>query len=124
MSDELDDLVAALGPVKTAFEKLGIRYFVGGSVASSWHGATRSTMDVDLVAELSLEKVTKFIGLIGKDFYASEAAVRDAIERISYFNLIHNATSFKVDMFVNRNRPFDQDSFTRVEQGGIGGRVK
>ena len=124
MSDELDDLVAAVEPVKVAFEKLGVRFFVGGSVASSWHGATRSTMDIDLVAELSLENVAQFIGLVEQNFYASEAAIREAIERTSCFNLIHNATSFKIDIFVSRNRPFDQDSFARAEQGEIGGRFK
>ena len=124
MSDELDDLVAAVGPVKAAFEKLDVRYFVGGSVASSWHGATRSTMDIDLVAELSLDKVTQFVRLVDQDFYASEAAIREAVERTSCFNLIHNNTSFKVDIFVSRNRPFDQDSFARAEQGEIGGRIK
>jgi hypothetical protein len=41
-----DDLIDALEPVVRAFRELGIRYFIGGSIASSFHGATRSTMDV------------------------------------------------------------------------------
>ncbi len=49
---ESDDLLDALMPVVKALQTLKIRHYVGGSIASSFHGATRSTMDVDLVAEL------------------------------------------------------------------------
>ena len=48
MSD-VDDLVAALEPVAAALGRLGVGFYVGGSVASTYHGAIRSTMDVDLV---------------------------------------------------------------------------
>ena len=48
MSDE-DDLIAALGPVAAALWQLGVDFSIGGSVASTYHGAIRSTMDVDLI---------------------------------------------------------------------------
>jgi hypothetical protein len=35
------DLVAALLPVIEALDSLGVRYYVGGSVASSIHGVPR-----------------------------------------------------------------------------------
>ena len=41
-----DDFVKALQPIARAFTELQVPYFVGGSVASSFHGAMRSTMDV------------------------------------------------------------------------------
>ena len=47
---ELDDLVAALAPVVTAFQNLRIRHYIGGSVASSFHGAARSTIFDALLA--------------------------------------------------------------------------
>lgn len=63
MSD-YDDLVAALAPVSSALRKLGIRHYVSGSVASSFHGATRSTMDVDVVADLEyLKQSAESIGV-------------------------------------------------------------
>ncbi len=49
----MDDLVDALTPVVQAFRTLQIRHFVGGSVASSFHGASRTTMDVDVVCEMN-----------------------------------------------------------------------
>jgi len=105
--NEHDDLVAALLPVTTALKQLGVRFFVSGSVASSFHGATRSTMDVDLVAEITKEVVAEFIRCFGDDFYISESAVREAVDRKSCFNLIHLPTSFKVDIFISRQRAFD-----------------
>ena len=38
MSDE-DDLIAALRPVAAALWQLGVDFYIGGSVASTYHGA-------------------------------------------------------------------------------------
>ena len=119
MSD-YDDLVAALSPVSAALTKLGIRHYVGGSVASSFHGASRSTMDVDLVADMSAAHVSEFLRSFDQEFYLSEAAVREAIQRKSCFNLIHLPTSFKVDVFVSRQRPFDITAMNRATLEQLG----
>ena len=100
MSD-VDDLVAALEPVAAALGRLGVGFYVGGSVASTYHGAIRSTMDVDLVCELRPEQVAAFVAAFGPECYVSEPAVRDAVERRSCFNVIHLPTAFKVDVFVS-----------------------
>ena len=119
MSD-YDDLVAALKPVSAALTKLGIRHYVGGSVASSFHGASRSTMDVDIVADMTDSAVSEFLKCFDRDFYVSEAAIRDAIRRKSCFNLIHLPTSFKVDVFVSRQRPFDVSAMSRATVEHLG----
>jgi hypothetical protein len=115
-----DDLIDALAPVVEALQRLQVRHYVGGSIASSFHGATRSTMDVDLVAELSEEKITDFVNCFGGEFYLSEAAVREAVKRRSCFNLIHLPSSFKIDIFVSRERPFDDESMRRARLERLG----
>jgi hypothetical protein len=117
---ESDGLIDALVPVVEALQKLRIRHYVGGSIASSFHGATRSTMDVDLVAELSEEKISDFVSCFSDDYYLSAAAVRDAVKRRSCFNLIHLPSSFKVDIFISRNRPFDEESMNRATLEQLG----
>lgn len=112
--DELDDIVHAMAPVIAAFRKLGLRHFVGGSVASSFHGAVRSTMDVDIVAEIAERDANFLIANIGSDFYKSEQAIIRAIRGRSCFNLIHLPTSFKVDIFVSRQRPYDLEAMQRA----------
>lgn len=108
-----DDLVAALTPVVLVFNELGVRHYVGGSVASSFHGAVRSTMDVDIVCELRDEHVARFLGRLATDYYANEQTIREAISNRSCFNLIHFPTSFKVDIFLSRGRAFDNDCLER-----------
>ncbi len=109
-----DDLIAALTPVAAAFEQLQVRYYVGGSVASSFHGAMRSTRDVDLVCDIQSSQVDRFLSLIQPLYYASVSAINEAIARRSCFNLIHLPTSFKVDVFVRKNRPYDRIAFERT----------
>ena len=46
---------SGLVPLIDVFEKLGIRYYIGGSVASSAHGIARSTQDIDIIADLHLQ---------------------------------------------------------------------
>jgi len=38
--------------IAETFEALGIKYLVGGSLASSLHGIPRATQDVDIVADI------------------------------------------------------------------------
>jgi hypothetical protein len=118
---EADDLLQALEPVADALSSLGVRFYVGGSVASSYHGALRSTMDVDVVCELQESDASEFLRKLGGDYYVSEPAVRTAIQRKSCFNLIHLPTSFKVDVFISRGRPFDSKTVARAELGSLGG---
>ncbi len=115
-----DDLIDALEPVVQVFRDLGIRHFIGGSIASSFHGATRSTMDVDVVCDLTESQVVRFVSRFNADFYISQTAVENAVRNKSCFNWIHLPTAFKVDVFVSRGRPFDKDSMRRATQEKIG----
>lgn len=119
MSDG-DDLIAALTPVAEALRRLGVRHYVGGSVASTFHGAIRSTMDVDLICDLGPADVAAFVESFGEEFYISPVAVHDAVQRKSCFNLIHMPTSYKVDVFVSRGRPFDLMAMERATPQPLG----
>ena len=94
--------------VTQALEQIGIPYAVGGSLASSVHGVMRSTLDVDIVADMRLEHIQALVAALSKEFYADDEMMKDAIERHSSFNLIHYETAFKVDIFIRKLRAFDQ----------------
>jgi hypothetical protein len=85
-----------------ALERLGVPYFVGGSLASSVHGVARATLDADIIAGLEPEHAGRFAKELGPEFYADVDAITDAVIRRSSFNVIHIATAFKVDVFVPR----------------------
>jgi len=108
------ELLSALSPVLDALRELGVRHYVGGSVASSAHGVARSSIDADLVAELRPEHVAGLIAALGDAYYVPEDRVRDAAARRASFNLIHLATMFKIDVFVARDRPFDKRAMARA----------
>jgi hypothetical protein len=107
-------LFGSLAPVISSLNTLQIPHFVGGSVAGSFHGAFRSTMDVDLACKMNEHQVDSFIELLGDDYYFSRSAICRAIERKTSFKLIYLPNSFKVDVFISRGRPFDNDSMTRA----------
>lgn len=113
------DIVAAIAPVVAALKRLGVSYYLGGSVASSAYGIPRSTLDVDLVAELAPKHVGPLVEALRETYYVSAPAVSDAIARRSSFNVIHLATSFKVDVFAVKNRPYDRVALQRAQSSSV-----
>jgi hypothetical protein len=108
------ELFAALRPVVDVLDRLSVRYYVGGSAASSIHGVPRASVDVDLTAELLPTHVRAFVDALSTDYYLVDERVRDAVARRRSFNAIHLATMFKVDVFVSRDRPFDREVLARA----------
>lgn len=108
------DLLAALTPLIDALDELGVRHYIGGSVASSAHGVPRASIDADVVADLDSERVAPFVGRLSEAYYIDESRVRSAVESRRSFNAIHLATMFKVDVFVSKGRPFDQEALERA----------
>jgi hypothetical protein len=99
--------------VAKVFERLNIEYFIGGSFASIVHGVVRTTNDADLVAEMAIYQVEAFARALEADFYLDRDAIRDAVIRRSCFNVIHLASMFKVDVYLRRDRRFDDTQFSR-----------
>lgn len=93
--------------VTQTLENLAILYAVGGSLASSLHGVMRSTLDVDIVADMKLEHIPLLVAALSKEFYIDDEMMKDAIVHHSSFNLIHYETAFKVDIFIRKTRAFD-----------------
>jgi hypothetical protein len=99
--------------VLAGFDRAGITCAVGGSVASSLYGVPRFTEDADLTAEPFAGREETLIRQFGSDYYISADAVRQAIRDRGSFNIIHTKSGFKVDVFVQKLRPFDQNLLAR-----------
>jgi len=111
-----EEALAAVEPVVAQFEKLGVAYYFGGSTVSSIYGVPRSTLDVDIVADLLPKHVPPLVQALQKDYYIAAPMILDAIARRCCFNLIHYATSYKVDVFVAKNRPYDRAVFEHIRK--------
>jgi len=120
-SSSLPEPIAVALLVAQRLESLGVRYLVGGSVATSLLGLPRATLDADLVADLEPEHVGPLIESLNDGFYADEDAMRDAVRRRSTFNLIHLESVFKVDIFVMRRDPYSQEEMVRRLRVNVGG---
>jgi len=99
--------------VTSILDDLGIPHVIGGSMASIIHGMLRTTMDVDILADMQPEHVSPFVVKLQDAFYTDKAVIHQAIQRRSSFNLIHLATMFKVDIFLPKDRAFDQQQLKR-----------
>lgn len=102
--------------VTNVFEKLGVAYLIGGSLASTLYGMVRTTQGSDIVAEMRLEHLRPFVAVLQDEFYVDDEMVAEAIRRNSSFNIIHRETMFKVDVFIPRSRPFLQSQLARVQR--------
>ena len=108
----LSDPISLALVVADILDSLEIPY-LGGSVASTLLGEPRSTQAIDLVIDLSPDKVTSLINLLQPRFYVSEAAVLEAIQYKRSFNIIDNESLGKVDFFILKNDPFPRTEFRR-----------
>jgi hypothetical protein len=59
--------------VARALERMGIPYFVGGSLASSAHGVARATLDADIVARLEPGQAERLVQELGPEFESTVA---------------------------------------------------
>lgn len=106
----------ATEPVAGAFERLGVPYYIGGSVASSAYGIPRATMDVDMMSNLLPRHVRPLVELLEPLYYIDESMILDAIEQRSSFNLIHLETMVKIDIFITKNSPYEREAFKRTKR--------
>ena len=105
--DEHDDLVVALTPVIDVLDRLGVAWYVGGSVASTVHGRFRATNDVDVIANLRDEHASQLRAELEADHYVDEESIRDAVRHQSSFNIVHFETGLKIDVFVATDSEYE-----------------
>ena len=92
--------------LKAVLDELQIPYLIGGSVASSIRGEPRFTKDVDIVAELVVEQVDRFVKTLGSEWHADGDTIRRAIQHHAAFNIIFIEEAEKIDISGRRSLPF------------------
>ena len=115
-SIRMDENLAVTLAISQVLDTLEVRWFLGGSLASSVHGVPRATLDADIVADLRASQVGPLLRALGDDWYVEEHSVRQAIADRSCFNLIHFGTAMKIDVFVPKLRRFDGGQFSRAKR--------
>jgi hypothetical protein len=102
--------------VTNILEKMGVHYLIGGSLASTLHGMVRTTQDADIVAELHTEHISPFVEALKDDFYLDDEMIAGAVTHRTSFNIIHRDSMFKIDIFIPRQRNFDEMQLFRARR--------
>jgi hypothetical protein len=110
------DPIAVALRVAQALEACGVRYLVGGSLFLMIRRPPRSTLDVDMVVELTEAGVERFVGELRDEFHADIDALQRAVREKSSANLIHFGTSTKVDLFIVGGSPLDESQMDRRQE--------
>ena len=98
--------------IVSALDQVGIPFMLTGSFASSLHGLTRATQDIDLVVSPTEGQLREFVAKLPAEDYDVDLEVAlDALRRRSQFNVIDLDTGWKIDLIVRRDRPFSVEEF-------------
>lgn len=92
-------LEAAFQDLVAILDQLELAYAVGGSFASSTFGVPRSTLDVDVVVDLSPEEAFHLARMAAPWFATDPEEARDAVATNRSFNLFHMKAVYKFDIF-------------------------
>ncbi len=96
----MNDLLDVTDVVIAALERANVPYSVGGSLASSFSGEPRASIDADILVALTEEQLPAFLDSLAGAYYADADAVRRAIATKTSANLIHPASGTKIHLFV------------------------
>ncbi|MCK5075539.1 MAG: hypothetical protein KAR38_04140 [Calditrichia bacterium] len=113
---KIPDILQAIRPIISAFDKLSIPYYISGSIASSIYGIARATMDVDIVADIKIENTSSLKQILENEYYIDENMIKDAIRKFSSFNLIHLETMIKIDVFIHKRQSYQEESLRRKQK--------
>ena len=103
--------------ITNSFETLGVPYFITGGIASIAYGEPRFTNDIDVVADISEPLVPNFLAQYpSPEYYLSSAAVYEAINRRSQFNILHPSSGLKVDVMLPARTDYDRLRMSRVSR--------
>jgi hypothetical protein len=113
---ESANILLVLKPFIKVLDKLSISYYIGGSLASSIYGLPRSTMDIDIVANIQSFHISHLKHNLESEFYIDEDMIKEAIDRLSSFNLIHLETAMKIDVFIQKRDSYQDSALNRKQK--------
>jgi hypothetical protein len=113
VTDPPGDPIALAIHLGAILDSLGIRYTLGGSIASSVAGEPRSTIDLDVVIALDESQASALVEALDEEFYVDETALLRAIQSRTSTNLIQQTTQLKVDLFIAGGTPLDEQQLRR-----------
>jgi hypothetical protein len=120
---ELIDPLSVAWKVSQALTQIGVVHTIGGSLAASFAGEPRTTIDIDIVAAIEEFHVDRLVAALTADYYVDDASLRRAVRERGSTNLIHHRTQLKVDLFVAGGTPLDAQQLQKLRWYLKGGKT-
>jgi hypothetical protein len=110
------------GRITAALDGAAIAYMVCGSSASTYHGIPRSTRDIDIIISANPSQIRAFASALPSDkYYVELDAALEAHKHGSMFNVIDNATGWKIDLIMLKSDAFGREEFQRRKKVSFDG---
>lgn len=113
-----------LGIFAPGLNALGVPWMAVGSIASSVYGERRTTLDLDVVAIVQRHNAARFSTAFPEaDFYCPPAeiiAAESARREGGHFNLIHQHSIYKADIYIATGSEFERWAFANRRSLTVG----
>ena len=98
--------------IRSKLESANISYMITGGSAVGFWGHIRTTMDIDIVIQVYARQIEPFLASVENEAYVDREEAKRAILDRDMFNIIYNATSFKVDIIIlNEKDDYETEKF-------------
>lgn len=112
-----DSVDSVVHRVINALSTADVPYMLTGSFASTFHGAPRTTQDIDIVIAPNLGSLEKLLKQFPVDsYYVSREAALEAYGAEGLFNVVDFTSGWKVDFIICKSRSFSLTEFERRQQ--------
>ncbi len=85
---------------------------ISGSIAMNIYSIPRMTMDIDIVVDLSLEKIDEFTDLFPESYFKKTTIINE-VKQKGIFNIIDHETGFKLDFILQKDTEYYRLAFNR-----------
>jgi hypothetical protein len=97
-----------------------IKYMISGSIALNIYAIPRMTRDIDIVIELSENRIDEFTDLFPNSYY-DKKVIENEIKRKGKFNIIDHSTGFKIDFIIRKESEYFNLAFEQRERINVFG---
>lgn len=98
-----------------SLDEINIPYMISGSIALNIYSIPRMTRDIDIIVELTENRIDDFTNLF-PDSYFNKEVIKDEIKRKGMFNIIDHQTGFKIDFIIRKETEYFKLAFQRRQR--------
>jgi hypothetical protein len=98
-----------------SLDESNIPYMISGSIALNIYSIPRMTRDIDIVVELTENRIDEFTNLFPNSYFNKEV-IKDEIKRKGMFNIIDHRTGFKIDFIIRKETEYFNVAFQRRQR--------